>query len=165
MKKYFSINNIITFAIVAFAIYSFVPKAYTNFKLQGVKTSLPKELVDINGNSLHSKPPYTLVFWASWCKPCDVELGRINSMIEDGSLKASKIIAVSIDSNLGDIKKAVEKNQYLFPVVWDSNHELSSIFKVQGTPTIVIIDKDSRINWVTTGLSPSLGIRLKHYLK
>lgn len=164
MKKYLTFENLSLFVILTFVLINVGPRTLKHFKLKGKSSPYLGEITDIQNNTLALTPPYALVFWATWCKPCDVELKRINSMVKDKKIKAHQVIAISIDNNLEDVKATVEEKNYLFPVVWDHNQNLSSSYQVQGTPTVVVIGKDNRIAWVTTGISPTLGVRLKKYL-
>jgi len=46
-----------------------------------------------------------LIFWASWCGPCSVELGRINSAISKGEISTQHIYAV----NMGEERAVIER--------------------------------------------------------
>lgn len=130
----------------------------TSFRLDG-------PLLDIKGNSLSPRPPFAIVFWATWCGPCDIELGRIQSLIQKGKIKSQQVIAVSVDENSHEVEKALRERGYLFPVVWDRTHGLRNQFQVAVTPTVVVINPENRIEWFATGVSPTLERRLERYLK
>lgn len=42
--------------------------------------------------------------------------------------------------------------------------QVSKKYNVTGTPTVVFIDAEEKINWITTGLSPTLEYRIKEFL-
>lgn len=165
MKKHFTIENILLLVVVTLAIVFIGPRTLKNLNLKGQNAAYTDDVIDINNNPITLTPPYALVFWATWCKPCEIELKRINSMIKDKKISANKVTAISVDNNVDDVKSTVQKNNYLFPVVWDQTRKISSAYEVQGTPTIVVVGKDDKIKWATSGVSPTLELRLKSYLK
>jgi thioredoxin-related protein len=63
------------------------------------------------------------------------------------------------------VLETVKKNKYLFPVGLDSDGKISSYFKISATPTIVFLDQNQTINWMTSGISPSLTFRVSTFLK
>lgn len=168
--KSFNLKTLLRFDNLLFAMTLFVlayvvaPRAWQNLSLQGTEAAPITTLTDIYGQPLSLHGPYALVFWATWCKPCDIELGRIQSMIVDGKIPQDKIIAVSMDTERQTVRNTTLKRQYTFSVVWDSDHSLSSTYKVQGTPTIVVVKENNKVQWATTGLSPLLSLRLQNYL-
>lgn len=165
MKKYFNISNLI-FLILVFWILSFrMPEVFKNFKLQGTSYESEDTLEDINGQKINLKFPLALIFWASWCKPCEIELSRIQEMINEKKISPEKIIAISIDQTLDPIKLAVGKGNYTFNVVWDKDRSISSKYNISSTPTTVLVSSDKKNSWVTSGISPSLEWRLANHLK
>ncbi|MCO5112546.1 MAG: TlpA family protein disulfide reductase [Bdellovibrionaceae bacterium] len=163
-KKIFSIDNLLFVIALLVIVFIIIPRAWKNFLLQGQEAAKIVNLVSIHNEPLEITPPYALVFWATWCKPCDIELGRIQSMIEENKIPQNKVIAVAVDDHLKPILEAQAKRNYSFPIVWDEDQSLSSMYQVQGTPTILVIQKDNTIKWATTGLSPLLKLRLQSYL-
>ncbi len=123
-------------------------------------------IVDLTGQNIliprHQKQ--VLVFWATWCGPCRIELGRINRMIIKNEINANDILAVSISEDPKTVTAFVREHEYHFQVAVDETGKLARLYKVFGTPTILLIDQDGKVNWMTTGLSPALEFRLKSFL-
>ena len=106
-----------------------------------------------------------LVFWASWCGPCTVELKRIQSAINNKELKAENVFAINMGETQEVIDKVLQERKYTMPIVRDERGELSRLLKVEATPTIALIDEKGRIDWISSGLSPSLIYRLSSFLE
>lgn len=106
-----------------------------------------------------------LVFWATWCGPCSVELSRINSAIAKGEVSPRHFYAVNMGEDQSLIDRTVKEKKYLFPVIRDGNGELAAKLGVTATPTIAFIDKDSTVKWLSSGLSPTLIFRISSFQK
>jgi peroxiredoxin len=158
--------NVITVILMVLLLWQKVPLILSQWEQQ--KTAAPVFQVPLLDGKVFdfasSQQPLVLVFWATWCGPCEVELARLNAMIQEGTLSAQSVLAISSFESLATVKKASEERQYRFPIGWDEDGRVAQKFKVSGTPTIVFIKGDRQIDWITTGLSPLLGVRLKHFL-
>lgn len=120
--------------------------------LSGSKVRLPK------GENL------VLVFWATWCPPCKVELERLNRMVKGGSISADKVIAVSVGEESEIVRKTVQDRGYEFQVGLDPDGIAGGAYKVPGTPTVVLLNADGSIGWMTMGLSPTLEYRVSSHV-
>ena len=97
----------------------------------------------VNLKELQGKKVF-LNFWASWCKPCEKEMPDIQKLYKNYGDKI-EIIAV----NMGEKKKTVmnflEMRGYNFPILLDSNRELSSKYLVRAVPTSYFLDSEGII--------------------
>jgi cytochrome c biogenesis protein CcmG, thiol:disulfide interchange protein DsbE len=75
------------------------------------------------------------------------------------------VIAISIEESLGLVEKTVSDRNYRFQVAIDSNGQIAKLYHVEATPTIVLIDAHHNIQWMSTGLSPSLSFRIEQLFK
>ncbi len=110
-------------------------------------------LPDLSGNirrlsELRGKPAL-LVFWASWCPPCRMELPSVQNLWQHHSSEIG-IYAVSLDYELKDARRFLKKNRYTFPVVWSepSGPELQRVaedYNVTGIPASFVLDAKGAI--------------------
>ncbi len=148
--------------IIIFAIVTRLPTFIEQFKQQGTRISP----IIVEGK-LFPNPgsKSVLVFWASWCGPCTIELNRIKSAIEKKEINSKNIFAINLGESQEVITKVIKERKLNIPVINDEKGSIANLFNVKVTPTIVFIDEKGRIDWISAGLSPSLIYRIKYFLK
>lgn len=159
--------NWFAYAVIAFLLVSKVPTFYHNFKLQDTAAA-QMSVKKLSGETIALPAPgqkSVLVFWATWCGPCRVELGRLNDMVKDNAIMPEQIIAINIQESIETIQDYLKSHPYEFTIALDESGAASQFFDVKGTPTVVFLDDQGKINWITTGLSPFLSFRIKSFLK
>lgn len=138
------------------------PTLIDQFKKQGTQV---KPLV-LNGQLF---PPVAtksvLVFWASWCGPCSIELNRIQLALDKQEISPIHIYAVNTGESKDVVNKFINEQKLKIPVILDEYGLLSNLFNIKGTPTVVFIDESGKINWLSSGVSPTLIYRIKNFLK
>ncbi len=110
---------------------------------------------------LKDDQPSILVFWATWCGPCEVELARLQKAVENKEIPADRIFAVSIGESLETVQDEQKKRNYPFQLIADEKGKSGSLYQVRVTPTIVHVGKDQKMAWVAEGLHPLSGVRAK----
>lgn len=168
IKKHASfIVNLVILVILGFVLYKKIPTIYNNYTLENSKLEnislqpLSAEEIsipDIRRNKI-------IVFWATWCPACRSELQKLNDMLTRGEIKSDDVIAISLDEKIEDVAKFIEQENYRFLVAYDYDGRLARKFKISATPTVIFVNKNSNIDWVSTGISPLLGKRVKEFLK
>lgn len=106
-----------------------------------------------------------IVFWATWCGHCSLELGRLNRLIKNKEIPQDGVLAISVAEEINVVQDAIQKRSYLFDVAVDTDGKIAKLFKVPGTPAMFFIDENRRIIEMTTGITSSLDIDAKNFLK
>jgi thiol-disulfide isomerase/thioredoxin len=95
-------------------------------------------------------------FWASWCRPCQLEFPYIQR-IYDKYKDNPGIEIVAVNSGSGDtMEKArsfMNDRSYTIPMAFD-NGQLSELFKIEALPTLIIVDKKGAIRLRHLGFNP-----------
>jgi len=104
---------------------------------------------------------YAVNFFASWCKSCKHELPLIADAYRGG---LSNIIAINADKNEDKAKIFVKKLNLPFPIIYDSNQKLISLFKPVGFPSLYYI-KNAKVLKIITGAIPHIDTQLRKDLK
>lgn len=160
-----SLNIILTVLILIF-LATKIPGIYDNFKTEGSVAPefslLTNSGLEFDTKDLHAKK--VLVFWATWCPPCEMELSRLNDLVKEKRIPAEAILAISIQEQKELVDRIAAERGYVFPIGYDLDGHVSQMFKIKGTPTVAFLNEDKTIRWMTTGLSPLLKLRLNIFL-
>lgn len=105
-----------------------------------------------NNDSLRGRPAL-MVFWAPWCKVCQRELPLLGEFYQRD--KPAQLLVVSI--GFADTRTNVEtfakskKDVFVFPTAYDEERWVAQAFKVNATPTYVLLDAQGNIVLVHRG--------------
>lgn len=167
MKKHFAkiINILITIGIV-YLLFLKAPNIWSQFKSEGTKVSdftvLTNSGTEFSTQDMTTKK--VLVFWATWCPPCELELSRINELVKEKRISAESVLAISMNEEKQLVDRVVQERGYEFPIAYDLNGQIGQRLAVKGTPTVIFLNGDKTIHWATTGLSPLLKLRMNVFL-
>ena len=168
LKKYFAKTfNIAFYGLVAILLFLKAPGFFQNFSLQKTQPAA-QSLKRLSGEEIAFPIPekkMVVIFWASWCGPCKLEMDRLNQMMSLGEIKSSELLAINMQEPKQTVVSFLEKHSYQFLVALDEFGVVANSYKVSGTPTVVFLDEKSQINWITTGLSPLLEFRVRNFLR
>lgn len=89
-------------------------------------------------------------FWASWCRPCRMEIPNFKKMYEAYHQYGFDIYSVSVDNDASAWKKALTQEQMSWTNVRDDQKVYSNMFNVSSIPFTILIDKEGKV--VTKGL-------------
>ncbi|MFW5851473.1 MAG: TlpA family protein disulfide reductase [Bacteroidota bacterium] len=107
------------------------------------------ELADESGKtvSLESFRGQTvlLVFWATWCRPCLMEIEHIKKAYEKYNDDGFTAFSVSTDKDKQKWQNFVETQPVPWTTTHDSNGTYSQLFQVRGIPFTILIDAEGRI--------------------
>lgn len=106
-----------------------------------------------------------VIFWATWCEPCKIELNRMNHFFSKGEIKSHQFLAINLQEDKETVSKFLESNSWQFLVALDETGKIAEKYNVSGTPTTIFFGEDSKIKWISTGLSPFLEYRIHKFLK
>lgn len=114
---------------------------------------------DIDGNTFRlsdhiGKEVILIDFWATWCQPCLAEWPHLQKMYEEQKKKGFVIVAVSMDGadSIADVPSFARRNQVTFPVVYDEDSHIASIYNPRkSAPLNAIIDRKGRVVHVHEG--------------
>ena len=102
-------------------------------------------------------------FWATWCGPCRV-LARILEPIQhDFADKGVQFLATNVGEDEATVQDFVKNRPFPYPVLLDSNSQVSSSFGIYALPTLMVVDKSGKIALLRSGVvdGPTLRQALK----
>lgn len=160
-----AVNMILGFMLLV-VLAQRIPLILEHLRFEGVDAP-PVKLKLLTGEDFSLEGfghPLILVFWATWCEPCRLELQRLNRLIKNGELSPTSVLAISSYELPERVQEVSHERGYRFMVAIDSDGRIAQQFKVAATPTVTFVGKDRKIQWMTTGLSPFLELRAKRFI-
>lgn len=101
-----------------------------------------------------------LVFWATWCPPCRMELPHIQNLYEKYGKNMKDIVFIGMnDENHEEVKNFLEKNHINFPTIIGKQN----VFPVNAYPTMIILNKEGNLLDHAVGMIPEQ--MLDNYIK
>ncbi|MXX09986.1 MAG: TlpA family protein disulfide reductase [Nitrospira sp. SB0677_bin_15] len=108
------------------------------------------QLIDLQGN-WQALPDYRgkvvlLNFWATWCGPCRVEMPSMEHVYQDLKNEGFAILAISSDPQGSIVTRPfVEAQGLTFPILHDSDYQVSGSYGVRTLPMSFLIDRNGTL--------------------
>ncbi len=106
-------------------------------------------LTDLNGkqvtlSELKGKNVF-LNFFATWCAPCKKELPEIQKIEKEYKDKDLVVYLIDLGEDHDTVKNFMEKNNYTFNVLMDTNSDAGNLYRTTEIPTSLFINKEGKI--------------------
>ena len=121
------------------------------------------DLKTLDGKSINTKDlsnegkPFAVCFWATWCKPCLMELSTFAELYEEWQEETGmKIYAVSIDDSRtqSKVQPLVNTAEWEYEVLLDVNSEFKRAMGVNNPPHTFVVNGKGEIVWQHVGYAP-----------
>jgi peroxiredoxin/outer membrane lipoprotein-sorting protein len=122
-----------------------VGKPAPPFTLKGVKGSTVS-LASYKGKVV------LLDFWATWCRPCRIEMPRVEALYKEFKAKGLVVFGVNYAENPATVKAFLAKNPYTIPILLDVSGDTGRLYQAEGIPTLVVIGKDGKVSSYFVGV-------------
>ena len=88
-------------------------------------------------------------FWASWCGPCRKEMPFLVEQYSEKKDQGFIVLAVNLDKETKNIQKFLSNLEKRpgFPVVRDPNETICPLYKLEGMPTSILIDRQGKMRF------------------
>lgn len=90
-------------------------------------------------------------FWASWCGPCRQEMPLLDELHKDYAKLGFSVFGVNVDKDPAKADKILRDIPVSFPILYDSDSQVSKLFDVDAMPTTVIVDRDGNMRFLHRG--------------
>lgn len=133
-----------------------------NWKLPSVDVKDLKGGV-FNTGDIENEGPIIVSFWATWCKPCILELNTIAEEYIDWQDETGvKLIAISIDDarNTAKVAPFVNGQNWDYDVYLDPNGDLKRAMSVNSVPHTFLLNNDKEVVWQHNSYAPGDEVEL-----
>jgi thiol-disulfide isomerase/thioredoxin len=132
------------------------------------------DVKEMNGNTISTSEfinngKITIVsFWASWCKPCKLELDAIAEIypdwVEDYDVE---LVAITIDNarGLSKVPSIVSSKGWEYRILSDSNQDLQRALNFQSIPQTFLLDQAGNIVFEHNGYQSGNEFELEDEIK
>jgi thiol-disulfide isomerase/thioredoxin len=104
-----------------------------------------------------------LNFWASWCKPCQIELPELQKIALERAGQKVKIITVNLDSTGTVARKYIEKKKMDLPA-YRVGPEVLRALNLQSVPVTIVFNPEGQVAASWEGLPGDFTKRLNTLL-
>lgn len=121
------------------------------------------DLKTLDGKAINTKEisndgkPFVICFWATWCKPCLMELSTFAELYEEWQEETGmKIFAVSIDDSRtqAKVQPLVNTSEWEYEILLDVNSEFKRAMGVNNPPHTFVVNGKGEIVWQHVGYAP-----------
>ncbi len=95
-----------------------------------------------------------LNFWASWCGPCRQEMPLLESIYKKYNKLGFVLLGVNVEPDSNAAINWLKQTPVSFPVLYDKDSKVSSLYDVEGMPSTVMIDRKGNVRMIHKGYKP-----------
>ena len=88
-----------------------------------------------------------LIFWATWCPSCTMEVPKLKKLHQEAQDKPYEILAIDVGYNdsLPKVRQFQERYQLPYKIIFDESAGLALKYGVIGVPTHIIVNREGVI--------------------
>ena len=98
--------------------------------------------------------PFIVSFFATWCRPCLIELEAIKDVYEDWQEETGvKLYAISVDDAQNSLKVGplVKAKEWPFEILLDPNSDFTRALGINMIPAVFVVDGNGEIAFSRAG--------------
>jgi len=86
-------------------------------------------------------------FWATWCPPCRAEMPDMEKFYNAKDVEILAVNLTDTETSIGTVENFVDEFELTFPILLDSNLDVSFLYKIQPIPTTFMVDSNGIIRF------------------
>lgn len=91
--------------------------------------------------------PVVINFFASWCTPCAIEAGTLQSLWLAFKDRGVAFIGIASSDTEKDARAFIEKFSITYPSGMDTDGELARAYGIVGLPVTIILDREGLVSF------------------
>ena len=102
---------------------------------------------EIQLKSYQGKKIVHLVFWATWCPSCLMEIPKLKNLYHAAENKPYEVLSIDVGLNdsIERVKQTQARYQLPYKILFDGTGEVSRRYGIIGVPTHIIINKEGMV--------------------
>jgi peroxiredoxin len=93
-------------------------------------------------------------FWASWCGPCRQEMPHLEAIYRKYEPLGFTVFGVNVEQDRHMADKVLRDIPVSFPILFDSENQVSELYGVDAMPATILVDRDGTIRHMHRGYKP-----------
>jgi len=93
-------------------------------------------------------------FWASWCGPCRQEMPVLEQLYHKYKPAGFTLLGVNVEPDSKDANRFLKSTPVTFPILFDTDSNVSKLYEVTGMPSTVILDRKGNVRYIHHGYKP-----------
>lgn len=98
-------------------------------------------------------------FWATWCVPCHAQADILKELYPEAREDGVEFLAVDVGEDRGLVEEFVASRPFPYPVLLDPDSRVADSFAIYSLPTLMIVDRQGRISYLSEGIHDAEEIR------
>jgi thiol-disulfide isomerase/thioredoxin len=131
---------------------AFTGKPAIDFSLKDLK-GRPHSLKSLRGKTV------LLDFWASWCGPCRITMPQVAKIHAEYKDRGVEVMSINVGESAKKAGDYMAKNRYAFTTLLDEDRAVSTNYRVNGIPTLVVIDRAGTVSDYLVGARDDVALR------
>lgn len=110
--------------------------------------------------------PTLLVFWAPWCKVCQRDLPLLGEFYQRDKPAQLGILSIGFADTRTNVERFVKERAgtFPYPCAYDEDRWIAQAFKVNATPTYVLLDSQGSVVLVHRGGGVLQNLQFREFL-
>ena len=111
--------------------------------------------------------PTLLVFWAPWCRYCQMELPILAKFYQSHKPDQLQVLTIAFSDTRAHVEEYVTSNPdtFVYPTVYDQDNKVAQAFGVNATPTFVVMDPQGEMILAHRGAGINQNPQYQEFLK
>jgi peroxiredoxin len=102
-------------------------------------------------SSFRGKKAVYIDFWATWCGPCRAALPGLQDLSDKFTDQGLEVVMIDQGESLEQVRYFIDRKQYSFRVLLDSDSAVGDAYGVRGIPTSVLVDRRGVVQSISVG--------------
>ena len=100
-----------------------------------------------------------LDFWATWCGPCRLTMPQVAKIHAEYRNRGVEVMSINVGETAAMAGAYIAKNGYAFTTLLDQDRAVSTSYRVNGIPTLVVIDRAGKVSDYLVGARDDVALR------